>query len=406
MVFSLTFHIPRFFRPTLLEVFQITNTNLGDALAVYGIVAMLSYFPGGPLADKYSTRSLLAVSLIATALGGLYLAQIPDQFGLTVLYGYWGLTTIFLFWAALIKATREWGGTSAQGRAFGLLDAGRGLVAAVFASVATFFLSRLIPADIDIVSGADRLHALRTVIYLYSGATLIGAILVWLFIAVPPKDLPQKVQRKSLSISMQSAWDIIRKPLVWTQGVIVITAYCGYKSMDNYPLYAVEILGMTEVESAQFVTSAAYLRVAGAIIAGFLADRFSASKVIFTTFLVTAISFFILSLTDVDKSRLLFVYANVLITFFGVFALRGVYFALLEETKIASAKTGTAVGLISAVGFTPDVFFYAISARIMAASPGIEGYQNYFVFMALIVVAGMAATLILMRLNAHNKATR
>ena len=38
------------------------------------------------------------------------------------------------------------------------------------------------------------------------------------------------------------------------------------------------------------------------------------------------------------------------------YALRGIYFALLEEAAIPSALTGTATGLISLVAYTPDVF--------------------------------------------------
>lgn len=46
LVFGLPFNISRVFRPTLLEVFNFTNTQLGDLFAVYGITAMLAYFPG------------------------------------------------------------------------------------------------------------------------------------------------------------------------------------------------------------------------------------------------------------------------------------------------------------------------------------------------------------------------
>ena len=38
-VFALPFHVARFFRPTVLEVFALSNTELGAAQAVYGIVA-------------------------------------------------------------------------------------------------------------------------------------------------------------------------------------------------------------------------------------------------------------------------------------------------------------------------------------------------------------------------------
>ena len=82
MVFGLPFHTARFFRPTLLEVFGFTNTQLGDLFAVYGITAMISYFPGGALADRFPARGLLTASLTTTAVGGVAMATIPGAAGM------------------------------------------------------------------------------------------------------------------------------------------------------------------------------------------------------------------------------------------------------------------------------------------------------------------------------------
>ena len=57
LVFSLPFHLARFFRPSFLELFNLSNTNLGDVFAVYGLTAMVSYFFGGVIADKISGDS-------------------------------------------------------------------------------------------------------------------------------------------------------------------------------------------------------------------------------------------------------------------------------------------------------------------------------------------------------------
>ena len=130
-VFVLPFNLARFFRPTVLEVLGFTNTQLGAAQGVYGVVAIGAYIFGGPIADRFEARKLLAISLWATALGGLYLATFPDVQGARFLWGFFGLTTILFFWAALIKATRDWGGVDTQGRAYGLLDGGRGALAAL-----------------------------------------------------------------------------------------------------------------------------------------------------------------------------------------------------------------------------------------------------------------------------------
>ncbi|HNP66043.1 MAG TPA: hypothetical protein PKH39_19090, partial [Woeseiaceae bacterium] len=88
LVFGLPFNVPRFFRPTMLEVFGYSNTVLADITAIYGITAVLCYFPGGVLADHVSARTLMVVSLLATAAGGLFMATLPGPVEMALLYGY------------------------------------------------------------------------------------------------------------------------------------------------------------------------------------------------------------------------------------------------------------------------------------------------------------------------------
>ncbi|MGB5690403.1 MAG: MFS transporter, partial [Woeseiaceae bacterium] len=237
VVYMFPFGLTRFFRPSLLEAFGITNTQLGDIFAVYGVLAMIAYFPGGALADRFSARALLTISLLATGLGGIYLATYPGLFGLVMLFGYWGVTTILLFWAAMIRATREWGGDDAQGRAFGILEGGRGVVAVLFATAGVALFAIFMPDDVQSVSDAGRRAALREVILLYSGVTLATGILTWLVIP----------HRKHIGDSSRSifkpAFAVLNRPLVWAQAAVIICAYCGYKGLDNYSLYAVQVLG-------------------------------------------------------------------------------------------------------------------------------------------------------------------
>uniref|UniRef100_UPI00356939A8 MFS transporter n=1 Tax=Novipirellula sp. TaxID=2795430 RepID=UPI00356939A8 len=87
-IFFLPFVIARVFRPTLLEVFGISNLELGYAFAAYGVVAMLAYFPGGPLADAFAARKMMTVALLSTSLGGVLLAAIPSLGVMKWLYAY------------------------------------------------------------------------------------------------------------------------------------------------------------------------------------------------------------------------------------------------------------------------------------------------------------------------------
>ena len=143
LIYLLPYVLPRIFRPTFLEVFNLNNLQLGSLFSVYGIIALLSYVYGGVISDKFQPKKLMSYSLFFTSFGGLVLASYPSYFVLQILYGYWGFTTVFLFWGAMIKATRVWGGTDNQGQAFGFLDGGRGLVAASMGSLGILIFSRV-----------------------------------------------------------------------------------------------------------------------------------------------------------------------------------------------------------------------------------------------------------------------
>ncbi len=199
IIFGLPFHTARFFRPTLLEAFGFTNTELGDVFAVYGVMAMIAYFPGGMLADRFSARSLLTISLATTGIGGFYMATYPGTLGMALLYGYWGVTTILLFWAALIRATREWGGAVSQGKAFGILEGGRGVAAALFATFGIAVLAWYFPDNAALVSNEERRTAFRAVILLYSFAAIAAAVLH--LDPDPPRQAPRRLKSKSFSQS-------------------------------------------------------------------------------------------------------------------------------------------------------------------------------------------------------------
>ena len=396
IIFGLPFHTARFFRPTLLEAFEFTNTQLGDVFAVYGVAAMIAYFPGGMLADRFSARVLLTVSLIATGAGGFYMATYPGAVGMALLYGYWGVTTILLFWAALIRATREWGGVTSQGRAFGILEGGRGIAAALFATIAVAVLAGLLPEDAALANNEERRAAFRIVILLYSFAAIATALLTWFLIPAV-----KHVGDSSQSL-FHGAAVVITRPLVWAQAAVIICAYCGYKGLDNYSLYAVQVLGMNEVEGAQLSAYGAYIRPVAAVAAGVLADRWSASKTIGASFVVLLFTYAMLSFALPDGPGLAVIYANIFVSFFAVFALRGVYFALLEENKTPAYLTGAVTGMVSFVGYTPEIFFGPITGRILDASPGIVGHQNYFLFLTAVAALGIVVVAGLLRLQRSN----
>jgi|TARA_B110000438_G_scaffold165343_1_gene158213 sugar phosphate permease len=395
LVFSLPFHLARFFRPAFLDVFNLSNTNLGDIFAIYGVMAMISYFLGGMIADKVSARKLMAVSLLLTASGGLYMSTVPSLLGMTLLYGYWGITTIFLFWAAMIKATKEWGGDYTQGKAFGLLEGGRGLLASLLSAIAIVIFASFLPTQINLASAAERLNGFRSIILFYSALTGIGAILVWTLLP----DSQTDANNKEFSINLKKLTQVLSNRLVWLHAGIIICAYSTYKGLDNMALYAYEVIGMNEVDAATLFTYASLTRPIAAIFAGILADRIIASRVILLMFCMLIFSFSSFIFIDGSAPWVTVVFINIFVTFFAVFAIRGIYFALIHEINTPSQITGTTIGIVSFVGFTPEIFFGSISGRILDANPGLVGHQNYFIFLTIIASIGIGTTWLLRKTN-------
>ncbi|MEN8119702.1 MAG: MFS transporter [Bacteroidota bacterium] len=394
-IFFLPFVLARVFRPTLLDVFNLTNFELGIIFSVYGVVAMFSYFIGGPLADKFSARKLISGALAATAFGGLFMATIPSLGSMKFLYAFWGLTTILLFWAALIRATREWGGEKLQGRAFGLLEGGRGLAAALIGSVAVVIFAALLPANVDEATLILKTKAFQQVILFISFFSFLIAVLV--YFALPPAGINK--HKSSKKISLKEVGKVMTMPVVWLQAIIIICAYVGYKATDDFSLYARDVLHFDDVKAASVGTIALWMRPVVAVSAGLLADYFSASKMIIYSFLLMLIGGIIFGSGILNAGIFWFFFVTIVTISIGIYALRGLYFAIMEEGKIPLAFTGTAVGIISVLGYTPDIFMGPLMGYLLDRTPGSIGHQHVFIVLAGFSLIGLVTALLFRRIT-------
>jgi MFS family permease len=391
-VFFLPFVMARIFRPTLLAVFEISNTELGAWFAVYGIVAIISYTFGGILADRFPARNLMAVSLWLTSLGGVVMTWIPGSFVMRIVYGFWGFTSIFLFWAAMIRATREWGGDGFQGRAFGWLEGGRGGTAALIGTIAFFLFSWY---HIETPAGEtsqDGLHAFQIVIIVISVFTFLSGMLVWF--VIPAKTIYS--EKRSSFEALKRILHLIRIPAIWLLAIMIVCAYVGYKITDDFALYAREVLDFSEAGAAGVGTFALWIRALTAIAAGYVADRFGHVRIILWCYAITVISGLLIGIGILDHlTGLVLLY--LLLTSTGIYSVRALYFAIFREASVPVGYTGTAVGIVSFVGFTPDIFMGPWMGYLLDKFPGTTGHQYVFILLSAFAFAGFGAALLFKR---------
>jgi len=373
-----------------LDVFDLTNVELGSLFSVYGTVALFSYIFGGSLADRFLPGKLIAISLILTSLGGLLLATYPAFFVLQIIYGYWGFTTVFLFWSAMIKGTRIWGGTKNQGQAFGFLDGGRGFVAALMGTIGVFIYSLFLETDIQAANILDRQNAFKYVIIFSSLVVALSGVLVYVYLNIKP-DEEQGIS--SSSHKLKDILKVLKLESVWLLMLIILCAYFGYKVTDIYSLYASEIMKYNEIEAANIGSLQLYLRPISCVLFGFLADRSKSILWITIGFLIMLLGS-VLFASGIIKSHLnLLFFLSLIILAVGTYAIRALYFAVMQEGKISLALTGTAVGIISLTGYTPDIFAGPLMGYYLDRFPGLVGHQYVFIYLVGFSVVGLICAL-------------
>ena len=395
-VFILPFVLPRVFRPTVLSVYGIDNTDLGVCFAVYGFVALGAYLLGGPLADRFLPRHLMGTALVLTAAAGPVYAAVPTLAVLKIIYGYWGFTTIFLFWAAMIKATRVWGGDGAQGRAFGFLDGGRGLVGALFGLLGVVIFGALAGPEVGAVA-ADHTAAFRRVVYVCSGLVATVGVAVFFFlrgagaVAAAPKT----------PITRRNLLAVLRLPAVWLMMVIIVCAYVGYRVTDVLTQYAVDVMGYGEVAAARTGTFLLFIRPAVGVGVGLLADRSRPTRYLTLAFGTTIVGCLLFAGGWLGPGLDVGFYLSLVFLAVGVYACRALYFAVLPEGNVPLVLTGTAVGVISFVGYTPDIFAGLLFGYFLDTYPGEVGHRYVYGVLAVFSAVGLVAAAVLRRRSAY-----
>jgi sugar phosphate permease len=370
------------------EAFGFSKTQLGALMSTFGLVSLLSYFPGGWLADRISPRKLITTALLLTAAGGFVFSTFPSFEVCLLLHALWGITTGCIFWSAMIKATREWGARNEQGRAFGILEGGRNFTDMVVGTVALFVFAYR--------GGTD--SALSEQIIFYTLAALLLGVFVWFVMEDDATQLRGSPEFRS-TVSLTDIRQVLKLPIVWLLAIIIMAAYSGYWGAVYFTPYATETYALGSVLGGAVGTAKLWIAALAAVAAGFIADKIGPPKAVLLAFILMTAGFLVFGVLPGEPRLLPLLLINVAAISCAVYALRGIYFSLLEHGGIPLAVTGTATGVISIIGYTPDIFLPVLGGMILDANPGARGYQLYFLLIAALSLIGLIAAFIVYRMT-------
>ncbi len=175
--------------------------------------------------------------------------------------------------------------------------------------------------------------------------------------------------------------------------MIIFCAYCAYKLTGAYGTYAKDVWGYSLEEATYFAVFIQFLRPVAAISIGWLADKLIPSRLIVPCFTVLIIASAILGLGVFKNEPIFLSFTFFIFIAVGTYALRGLYFAIIEETKTPIQLTGTLVGIISVVGFAPDIFMPLFVGYMLGSDPTIVEYQHLFSWFTIIPILGLLASI-------------
>lgn len=384
------------FETSILEAFQITTSDLGNYYSMLGTMFLICYVPSGWLADKVSPRLLIAFSMALTGGLGLWFAAIPSKEFLPYIFMAWGIGAGLTFWASMLKGVKMLARPDEQGRFFGILDGGRGLVEAILATIAIAIFSYAIDSQ-----GQSTTVALKQVIYMYSSICIVTAILTFIFVRTD-KVLEKATSKSGSGNLLVDLKTLASIPELWMVAAVIFCGYQLFWATYSFSAFMQEGYEITAVTAGFITVAKLWMRPIGGIGAGFLGDKYGKENILAVALIGASLGL-IGMIVFPQLSSIYMLLAIVL--FIGVltYAIRGLYWAILDDCNIPLHVTGLAIGVISLVAYTPDIFLPQIYSFIADRYEGIAIYNLYFGYIAGMGILGTAAILKLKKMTYKKK---
>jgi len=378
------------YQETILAVFNLSAGQLNNIYTILGLAFVFGYFPSGWLADRFPAKKLLTLSLLMCGLAGLWFAQIPSHTSVLFIYMIWGIFSVFTFWSAHLRIVKLISSAEEEGRFFGVLDGGRGIVEAGLATGALFIFNRLSGG-----TDASDVVALQGVIYLYSFTMLLISMLVMLFVKEGPKsDEARRVDDESASqkkLGKEFISDmrvLMANKYVWLMGFIICFSYAVYWMIFYVGGFLQTNINISAIRVAGVMVVSLWMRPIGGIVGGFLADRFNKNMVLAIALISASSGLLALAVLPVTMPQLLF---EGLVVYYSlmVFIVRGVYWSLLGACKIDVAMLGLGIGFISLIAYLPDVGTPLINSALLGVFGETVGQNAFLIYGAVLGTLGV-----------------
>ncbi len=385
------------YQATILEVFNMELEQLNSMYTALGWAFVIGYFPSGWLADRFSAKKLLALSLLVVGLAGLWYAQIPSYNVVRIIFIIWGIFSVFTFWAAHLKIVKLLSTKEDEGKFFGILDGGRGVVEALLASIAVIIFGIFVGNNADAITLAAKEQGLIAVIYLYAITLIILSVLIAIFLKTDDNKVEkdsEDVLTEKLSIT-ESSKLVFANKFVFLFGGIIATGYTLFWTVYYFSGFLETNIKLDALLVGQIAVIILWMRPIGGVIGGIIADKVGKTKTLFLAMFLAISSLIIVSILPYSAPQFLFI-AMFIFCGLMLYTIRGLYWSLLGDCNFSDKILGLAIGVVSFLGYLPDIIIPKVNTILFATFGDNKGYNGYFITSAIVGILGL---LLIIRFN-------
>ena len=379
------------FYDQMMEALNLTDIQIGTIGSVYAIFCIICYPISGILADKFSTKKLLIISTFAMSLITVWYCFLPGYISLIIIHALYGIFSIATFWSPYLKAVRQLGSESEQGRLYGISEGLRGIGQTVVAMICLFVVASFASISIGF-----------SILLIINAVVFILLMLAVMFI-IPNDTVENNGEEKSEKSA--SVVGIISKSLTssstWICIFVIMSGYTLWCTANGYiGTYCTRVLGISANMSSTLSIIRSYVIVfLAGFTGGFIIDKFKTKgQGMMLVFLAATISVSAILLTS--KITAICIIVTIVLAYI-VNVIKSTYWSILGDAGIPVESTGIATGIISLIALSPDMFVPIIISRFITYGENIGniklGFDLMLIWILVWSILGIVSGIILKR---------
>lgn len=401
-IYKLGFLKDAFYVP-MQEFMGLSHTQIGTAMSVAGLISTFGFLASIYLTDRVSKKIMIPLSLIGICICGICLSTFPSYPVFLLIYCLLAVCADMLYWPTMLKTVRLLGNEDEQGRMFGIMEAGRGLMDTIIAFGALGIFSAL----------GSTATGLKMAILFYS--VVPGVIGIIMYFLLEPDNAPDTQTANAAAKDVNAnkrAWEGVVRALknknIWLVSFNVFFVYSVYCGLTYFIPFLEEAYALPAALVGVYGIINQYgLKMLGGPIGGFITDKVlhSATKYLRIAFVIVGTILVVFSLLP-HQSMGIFLGMFITLTISAcVYSMRAIFFAPMDEVHVPREITGSAMSMGSFIGYLPGAFMYAVYGGILDKFDGLTGYRIVYIIMAAFAAGGfLLSTYILSTIKKAKKA--